>query len=114
MEDCLFCKIAAGEIDTEFIYEDDNVVVFKDIHPKAPIHVLIVPKKHIKSLNELSKDTSGLAGVLLAVVGKISKRLGVDNGGYKTVINTGSHGGQVIEHLHIHILGGEKIGGFAV
>lgn len=101
MENCIFCKIANGEFGTEFVYEDENAVVFKDINPKADIHLLVVPKEHVADLNECSED---LIGKLMAVVKKVTKKEGIKS--YKTLINTGKDAGQVVFHLHIHILSG--------
>jgi histidine triad (HIT) family protein len=107
MSDCIFCKIVAGEIPSKKIYEDDDIICFHDIHPAASVHVLIVPKKHFSSLNEL--DDPELAGKLFLVVPKIAKMLGVD-GAYRTVVNTGKGAGQSVAHIHLHILGGPRIG----
>ena len=105
MEDCVFCKIINGEFGTEFVYEDDTAVVFKDINPRADIHWLVVPKEHVVDLNECSED---LIGKLMSVVKKVTKQNGIKS--YRTVINTGKEAGQVVFHLHIHILsGGIKI-----
>lgn len=106
MADCLFCNIAAGKIPSEKVYEDEIVYAFKDIHPKAPVHVLVVPKKHITSLIELKSDELPIVAHMLEVVNKVAKQLGTGKG-YKVVINTGTDGGQVIMHLHLHILGGK-------
>lgn len=114
MTDCLFCKIAAGQLGTEFLYEDGDVVVFKDIHPKAPVHILVVPKEHFKSLNELTPERAALGGKILVTAAKMAGELGMREGGYKVVINTGRDGGQVIDHFHLHVLGGQKLSGFSV
>ena len=100
-EDCIFCKIANGEFNTEFVYETDKLVVFKDINPKAPIHLLLVPKKHVASLNEL--DDKELLGDLMMGVKEVTKKIGLKS--YRTQINTGKEAGQEVFHLHIHILG---------
>ena len=100
-EDCIFCKIVNGEFNTEFVYETDKLVVFKDINPKAPIHLLVVPKIHVDSLNELNdKD---LLGDLLMGVKEVTRKIGLKS--YRTQINTGKEAGQEVFHLHIHILG---------
>lgn len=104
MKDCIFCKIANKEIKSEIVFEDDYFVVFKDIKPKAPIHLLIVPKRHIKSVNEL--DEVNLAGQLLLLAKKLAKKQGINKGGYRLMINTGPHSGQIVEHLHLHLMGG--------
>lgn len=100
-EDCIFCKIINGDFNTEFIYENDKLVVFKDINPKAPIHLLVVPKLHVQSLNEL--DDKDLLGELLIGVKEVTKKLGLKS--YRTQINTGKEAGQEVFHLHIHVLG---------
>ena len=102
MTDCVFCKIINGDFGTEFIYEDDYSVVFKDINPKADIHWLVVPKEHVCDLNECSEE---LIGRLMSVVKKVTKQEGIKS--YKTLINTGKDAGQEVFHLHIHILSGK-------
>lgn len=104
--DCLFCGIVNGQVDAKTIYQDDQVIAFNDIHPKAPVHILVIPKKHIDSLVDVDEEDQSLLGHLLAVVSKLAKDQGLS--GYKTVINTGRDGGQVIDHLHVHLLGGQK------
>ena len=103
-EDCIFCKIINGEFNTEFVYETENTVVFKDINPKAPIHLLVCPKAHISSLNEL--EDKALMAELLQTVKDVTKKIGLKS--YRTQINTGKEAGQVVFHLHIHILGKEN------
>lgn len=105
MTDCIFCKIANGEFNTEFIYEDDNVVVFKDINPVAPVHLLAVPKKHIESLNGLN-DKELIADLFFAVK-EACKKLNIKE--FRTVINTGKSAGQEVFHLHIHIISGRPL-----
>ena len=102
MSDCIFCKIVNGEFNTEFVYENEYAVVFKDINPKADIHLLVVPKKHVADLNECDEE---LIGKLMGVVKKVTVQEGIKS--YKTVINTGKEAGQVVFHLHIHILSGK-------
>ena len=101
MTDCIFCKILNGDFNTEFVYENEHVAVFKDINPKAPIHLLVVPKVHVDSLNEL--DDKNLSGELLQAVRAVTKQIGLKS--YRTQINTGKEAGQEVFHLHIHILG---------
>jgi len=101
MEDCIFCKIVNGDFNTEFVYENEYVVVFKDINPKAPVHLLVVPKVHVASLNEL--EDKNLMGELLSAVKETTKKIGLKS--YKTLINTGKEAGQEVFHLHVHILG---------
>ena len=102
--DCLFCKIARGEIPSETLYEDERVRAFRDIHPKAPVHILIVPKKHIASVADLAPDDAVLVGELMLVAKAVAAKEGLP--GYKLVVNVGRDGGQVIDHLHLHLLGG--------
>lgn len=99
--DCIFCKIVNGDFNTEFVYENDYVVVFKDINPKAPVHLLVVPRVHVESLNEL--EDKNLMAELLFAVKETTKKIGLKS--YKTLINTGKEAGQEVFHLHIHILG---------
>lgn len=100
-EDCIFCKIINGDFNTEFVYENEYVVVFKDINPKAPIHLLVVPKTHVASLNEL--EDKNLMAELLMAAKETTKKIGLKS--YKTLINTGKEAGQEVFHLHVHILG---------
>ena len=102
MNDCIFCKIINGDFGTEFVYENDYAVVFKDINPKADIHLLVVPRLHVESLNEL--DDEVLLGKLMMTVKEVTKKLGIES--YRTVINTGKEAGQEVFHLHLHILSG--------
>ena len=100
MDNCVFCKIIAGEFNTEFVFENEYAVVFKDINPKAKIHLLVVPRVHVESLNEL--DDEQLLGKLMMTVKETTKKLGIKS--YRTVINTGKEAGQEVFHLHIHVL----------
>ncbi len=100
-EDCIFCKIIRGDFNTEFVYETDKLVVFKDINPKAPVHLLVVPKLHVASLNEL--DDRELLADLMMGVKEVTKKIGLKS--YRTQINTGKEAGQEVFHLHIHVLG---------
>jgi histidine triad (HIT) family protein len=116
MSDCIFCKIIAREIPAQVVYEDDVALAFRDIHPAAPVHVLLVPKKHIVTLSDCDATEAAMLGHLLGLVPQIAKKTGCDvtrvdgvmGGGYKTVINTGPNGGQEVHHLHIHVLGGDR------
>ncbi len=105
-KDCLFCKIANKEINAEFLYEDDTLVVFKDINPHAPVHLLIVPKKHIRSVNDLMDDDRGILAEMLFAAKDMAKKHNIDKSGYKLLFNVEKGGGQVIFHLHLHLLGG--------
>lgn len=102
--ECLFCKISRNEIPSDVIYEDDGVKVFKDIHPKAPIHLLVIPKIHIQSIAHLEADHSDVIAKLMYTAKKVAEDLGLK--GYKLVFNVGREGGQLIDHLHLHLLGG--------
>jgi len=106
MEECIFCKIIKKEAPADIVYEDKDLVVFKDIHPKAPIHLLIVPKKHIESVKELSEDDKELVGKMILVSKKLIKVFPEAEEGYRLVFNVGRGGGQIIEHLHLHFLAG--------
>ena len=103
-DDCIFCKIASGEIHVEPIYSDDEVIAFRDINPQAPVHVLVIPRAHVGSLRELSEVDLG--GKLLLAAAKVAQECGIAQHGFRTVINTGDNGGQTVGHLHLHILGG--------
>ncbi len=104
--DCLFCKIVNKEIESNFLYEDDNVVVFRDINPHAPVHILIVPKKHIRSINDLTDEDGEIIACMMTVAKNIAKQEGINQSGYKLLFNVEKGGGQVIFHLHLHLLGG--------
>ena len=111
MDDCLFCKIAAGEIPSDTVYEDDQVIVFKDLYPKAKVHLLVVPRVHVESLKEMDVSYDALMAHMMRLLPKLAKDQGLDDG-FRTIINTGPGGGQEIFHLHIHLLGGGKLPGF--
>jgi len=111
MNDCIFCKIAAGKIPSERVYEDEQVVVFRDIYPKAPVHLLMVPRIHVASLDELAPEHDALVAHMLRTLPEVARRAGLAEG-YRTVINTGRGGGQEVFHLHMHILGGGSLPGF--
>jgi histidine triad (HIT) family protein len=108
MADCLFCKIAAGEIPVTRLFETEEVLAFPDIHPQAPVHVLVIPKRHIASLAQTTKDDAALLGHLLAAAAEVARLQGLEKG-YRLVINTGADGGQTVEHLHLHLLGGRHM-----
>ena len=104
--DCLFCKIAAGEIPSAKVYEDDRVLVFKDINPVAPVHLLAIPKEHIQSVDAVDASNCELVGYIFTVIAKVAKEQGLTNG-YRVASNIGADGGQSVPHLHFHILGGK-------
>lgn len=110
--DCLFCKIIAGEIPSTKVYEDDDMYAFRDINPEAPCHVLVVPKKHIASADEINAENSGIVAKIYEKIPEIA-RLGGVNSGYRVVTNCGEDAGQTVLHLHFHILGGAKLGRMA-
>lgn len=107
-EDCLFCKIVNREIPSEFLYEDDDYVVFKDINPAAPVHLLLVPKKHIRSMNDITDADDSVISGLFKVAKQMAKEQGVNESGYKLLFNVEKGGGQVIFHIHLHLMGGWK------
>ncbi|WP_455198284.1 histidine triad nucleotide-binding protein [Kaarinaea lacus] len=111
MSDCLFCKILAGEIPSDKIYEDDKVYVFKDIYPKADVHLLMIPREHIASLNELDESHDEVMAHMIRLLPKLAKEQGLDTG-FRTIINTGKGGGQEVFHLHLHLMGGSHLPGF--
>lgn len=111
MSDCIFCKIRDGEIPSDKVYEDDKVFVFRDINPKAQVHLLMIPREHIASLDELQPAHDALIAYMLRLLPKLAKDQGLDSG-YRTIINTGKGGGQEVFHLHIHLLGGNGLPGF--
>lgn len=105
-DDCLFCKIVSREVPSTFLYEDDTYVVFRDIRPAAPVHLLLVPKVHIRSINDLEDTHDALVGGLFTLAGKMAAQEGVKDSGYKLLFNVEKGGGQEIFHLHLHLLGG--------
>ena len=110
MSDCIFCKIANGEIPTEYVYEDELVAAFNDISPVAPVHILIVPKAHIESALELDDSNKDIVGHIFSVAGKIAREKGFAENGFRVVNNCGRDGGQTVMHLHFHLLAGETMG----
>ncbi|MCL2589092.1 MAG: histidine triad nucleotide-binding protein [Oscillospiraceae bacterium] len=107
--DCLFCKIVAGEIPSDKIYEDDAVLAFRDIAPQAPVHILVIPKAHVASAMELSDKNTDLVAACFAAIPQIAKEQGLENG-FRVITNCGQEGGQTVFHLHFHILGGRQLG----
>lgn len=110
MKDCLFCKIIAGDIPSEKVYEDSEILAFRDIAPQAPQHIIIIPKTHILSANELNGENCEIVGKIFAVAAKIAKELGFAENGYRIVNNCGMDGGQTVGHIHFHLLGGRNLG----
>lgn len=110
IEKDLFCKIIAKEIPADIVYEDDHLLAFRDIHPKAPAHVLVVPKKHISKLNDATEADADLLGRIVLAANLIAKQEGISESGYRLIANTGSDGGQEVFHVHFHVLGGRPLG----
>ncbi len=109
MNDCLFCKIIKGEIPTKFVYKDEDVAAFKDIHPLAPIHILIISVKHIPSIVEVGEGDIELLGKLIVVAKKIAQDMNIAQDGYKLLFRVGEHGGQEVKHIHLHLIGGAQL-----
>ena len=110
MNDCLFCKIIKGEIPSNKVYEDDEFLAFYDINPAAPIHILVIPKKHIDSLAKIEKEDEVLIGKIYGIINKIAEEKGFKEEGYRVIVNCGKNGGQEVMHLHFHILAGTRLG----
>ncbi len=108
LNDCLFCNISKGQTATEFLFENDTLVVFKDINPHAPVHLLIVPKKHIRGINDLTDDDHPILSEMIMAARDMAAKVGVSQSGYKLLFNVEKGGGQVIFHLHLHLIGGWK------
>ena len=109
MENCVFCKIIKGEIPSEKVYEDDEIFAFKDINPVAPIHILVIPKKHIETLLEVTEEDSKLIAKKYMTINKIAKDLGIEKDGFRVVANCGRDSGQEVMHIHFHMLAGKKL-----
>lgn len=109
MEDCLFCKIIEGTIPSDKVYEDDEVLAFRDINPQAPVHVLIIPKRHISGADKLDRSDDALVGKMVAVANRIAEELGVSGTGYRLISNVGDDAGQSVHHLHLHLIGGKRL-----
>lgn len=110
MDDCIFCKIIKGEIPSNKVYEDEEILAFRDINPIAPVHILVIPKKHITYITDLKEDDEPLMGKIYTVINKIAKQEKIDEKGFRVVVNCKEDGGQEVKHLHFHILGGKKLG----
>ena len=108
MKDCLFCKIVKGEVPSTKVYEDEEILAFKDINPAAPIHILVIPKKHITSLAHLEKEDEALVGKIYGVMNQIAEKQGFKENGYRVIVNCGKDGGQEVMHLHFHLLAGKQ------
>lgn len=108
-DSCIFCKIVSNEAKATIVYRDEQVTAFRDIHPVAPTHILIVPNRHISSVNGLSPEDEQLIGHLVTTAGKLAREEGIDKSGYRLITNTGADGGQTVFHLHLHLIGGQRM-----
>ena len=107
--DCLFCRVANGELPTEIIYENDELLAFRDINPQAPTHVLVIPKRHMDSINHATPDDAELLGRMVLAAKEIATQEGLHDAGYRLVFNINNHGGQTVYHIHLHVLGGRQM-----
>ncbi len=107
--DCIFCKIAAGSIPADIVFSDNDLIAFRDIHPQAPVHIVIIPKKHIASINDLKEDDLKLAGLMVLAAKKVAQQEGIAISGYRLSINCGPDGTQLVPHIHLHLLGGRLL-----
>ena len=109
MSHCIFCKIILREIPSDIVYEDDHILAFKDNQPLAPVHLIIIPKVHLRSLNDITPENENLMGQIFGVIRRLVVELGIAETGYRVVTNTGTDGGQIVGHLHVHLLGGQAL-----
>jgi histidine triad (HIT) family protein len=109
--ECIFCQIASGKIPSDTVYQDEEVIAFRDISPQAPVHLVIIPRRHIPSLAHLSEADSALVGRMVAIANQLAKKEGLSQKGYRLAINCGEEGGQAVPHLHLHLLGGRRLSG---
>lgn len=109
MDPCIFCKIVAKNLEADVVYEDDDVLAFRDIHPKYSVHILVIPKQHLASVADVSEEHDALVGKLLRIGAQLAENEGVGKTGFRLLTNTGPHSGQIVGHLHIHLLGGEPL-----
>lgn len=110
MTDCIFCKIVAKEIPSQVVYEDEEIMAFNDIHPIAPVHILIIPKKHLESVKDITEDDKELLGKMFVAIQRLAAEKGIADKGFRVVTNSGPDGGQVVGHLHFHLIGGKTLG----
>ena len=110
MDDCIFCKIVNGDIPSTKVYEDDEILAFRDIEPVAPVHVLFIPKKHISSLVDIKKEDEAIIGRIYSIINTIAEKEGILDKGFRVVVNCGEDGGQAVKHLHFHLIGGKALG----
>jgi histidine triad (HIT) family protein len=109
MPECAFCQIVARKAPGDILYQDDRVTAFRDIHPAGPTHILIVPNRHIPSVNDLTAEDEPLSGYLIMVASQLARQAGIDQSGYRLIINTGPDAGQAVFHLHLHLIGGQRL-----
>ena len=107
--DCLFCKVASGEIPATLVHEDERLVAFRDISPQAPVHILVLPREHVASLDAAGDDQAGVLGDMLIVARDLARSEGIAEDGYRTVLNVGADGGQTVHHIHLHLIGGRAL-----
>lgn len=110
MSDCLFCRIVRGEIKSDTVYEDEEILAFRDVNPQAPVHILVIPKRHIETCNDLGDEDAALVGRLMLVAARLAAEEGIAESGYRTVFNCNAGAGQSVFHLHLHLLGGRRMG----
>ncbi len=110
MSDCLFCKMVSGDIQPNVVYEDDDVLAFRDLNPQAPTHILVIPKRHISTLNDLEPDDEPLMGKMVLAAARIAEKEGIAEAGYRTLLNCNAEAGQTVFHIHLHLLGGRPMG----
>jgi len=109
--DCIFCRIAAGEIPADIVYQDEELLAFRDINPQAPTHILIIPKEHIASLNDITSKHQALMGRIVLLARDLAEKEGISGKGYRLSVSTGADGGQLVPHVHFHLIGGRKLSG---
>ena len=109
MENCLFCNIVCKDIPANIVHEDERVIAFRDVNPQAPVHVLIVPRRHISTVNDLTDEDQSLIGHMILTAGQIARKLEIDDSGYRLIMNCNQEGGQTVFHIHLHILGGRQL-----
>lgn len=110
MEDCVFCKIIERKIPSDIVYEDEEIIAFRDIEPVAPVHILVIPKKHISALTQLTKEDEAVIGKIYTVINQVAKKENIKEKGYRVIVNCGEDGGQEVKHIHFHLIGGKKLG----
>ena len=110
MSDCIFCKMATGEIEPDIVYQDDEILAFRDLNPQAPVHILIIPRRHISTINDMQSGDAELTGKLFLAAAKIADQEGIAEPGYRTVMNCNAGAGQTVFHVHLHLLGGRAMG----